>query len=112
MKINFAQELKKLDGAKLERVTETCPTCGRPKESQTMTLRSVCTDALMNTMQGERAEGEEKAKWYEMAIRITGEDVVELSLAEAALVQKRVGKMFSPLIVGQAWKMLEQKEEE
>lgn len=113
MKIDFNQGLSRLDGSPLEMVTETCPTCGRPREATVATLRGICTNALVAQFQDERnLSGEDKVKRYDLALKITNEDVLDLPHDDLALIQKLVAKMYGPLFVGQVWAMLDPKEED
>ena len=114
MKINFKDRLLVgLDGTPLEIGSSACPMCGRAQERRPATLRAVCADALVAGYQNERdLSGEEQVKRYDIAVEITREDVVELSPEDLTLVRRLIAKMFNPLYTGQAWHMLDPKEEE
>lgn len=112
MKINFDQALKTLDGAPLERMVQACESCGRPTETSPMTLRSVCTDALLTPHAKEdNLGGEEKHRRYKLAILITAQDEVDLPPKDIALLQELVADLYAPLVAGQVWEMLDPKQE-
>jgi len=108
MKINFAQPLTTIEGTPLMRTTQSCPTCGRAAESEPLTLRSVCTNALLTQTQDEaNLPGEEKVRRYNLALQISNEDVVDISPKDVGLVQELVARWYTPLVVGQVWGMLD-----
>jgi hypothetical protein len=57
-------------------------------------------------------QGTEKQKRWHLATRIwTAEEVIELSVEEVALLKNLVDKAFpSPMVVGQAWDLLDPSE--
>ena len=94
MKINFSQQLKNLKG----------------EEIKDLTLKVVSTEALLATFDDERAlSGEEKAKRYLLATRVYANEELDLTVEEIAKLKQLIGKGYGPLIVGQAWEMLEGK---
>jgi len=98
MDVNFAQELKTLDGESISN--------GRGR--QTTTLKDVTIDALLATFQDEQGlPGNEKLERYKLALRVSLAPVQTLNAEEISLIKKLIGKAFSPLIVGQAYLMLE-----
>ncbi len=100
MKINLLQELKTLEGEVLKIAREG-------KAEEPMTLKNPCINALMGAYEDERnLSGEEKVKRYELATKIQAFSEVEFTPEEAVLVRKLVAKAYSPLVVGQVWKML------
>lgn len=112
MKIDFTQALMTLEGAPLEVTAQACPTCDRPEETTTMTLRSVCINALLSQTRDEvNLSGDEKVRRYKLALQITNEDVPDLPLKDVALLQELVGKLYAVLVVGQVWKLLDPTEE-
>ena len=102
MQINFNQALKTLEGKTLQE-----PTDESGKNLKEVTLKGVCTSALVNSREG---TGEEKAKAWELACRIiAGADKpVVVTVEEASLIKKRIEE-FPVLIYGQAAGMLEGK---
>jgi hypothetical protein len=100
MLINFTHEIKQLDG-------KSIPGLGGKEKT---TLKDVAVDALLAQFQDEQnLSGEEKCKRYVLATRIYGNDEIELTVEEVALIKKLIGRGFSPLVVGQAYSMLEGK---
>jgi hypothetical protein len=101
-----------IEGEPLERTVQACQTCGRPEETAAMTLRSVCTNALLTQTRDEtNLSGEEKVRRYNLALQISNEDVVDLPPKDVAMLQELVGKLYAPLVVGQVWEMLDPKQE-
>jgi hypothetical protein len=97
MKINFNEELRTLEGESLVPVT---------------TLKKCAVEALLANFPGEeRLPGEEKAKRWLLATRIyANPENIELKPEDLVLIKKVVGMGYSPLIVGQAWELLDGKE--
>ena len=100
MQIDVTQELKTLSGAPIP-VDET---------REPFTLRAVCVNVLLGQAADERGiTGEEKFKRYELARKIYNEDKPELSVEDLALLKKLIGAGYAPLVVGQAWQMIDPK---
>jgi hypothetical protein len=107
MAIDFTQKLTNLDGSP---VTDKD---GKTLEHQP-TLGSICQTALITQYADEvdpmtRKESvtpEEKFQRWKIAQKLEGSNVT-LTAEELALIKKLVGKAYSPLIVGQAWTMLD-----
>ena len=96
MKVNFATVLTGLDGEPIK-----TPPVGTG-EPGVLTLADAAKNALMNIEQGE--DGAAKFKCWELAMKANGE--VELTAEEAALIKKKIGNIYSPLVVGPAYKLL------
>jgi len=99
MKIDFTKQLKDLDGKTIV------------EKDGAITLKSICINSLMANYQDEKnLSGEEKFKRYELAMKISenGKDV-DLKAEDISLIKQLVGKAFTPLVVGQTYKMLEDK---
>lgn len=112
MKIDVTQALTRLDGSPLDRLVEACETCGQPEKTAPVTLRSVCVDALLTLRANEEnLAGEEKVRRYKLALRITHEDIVDMIPKDVALIQELVASLYTPLVVGQVWEMLDPKQE-
>jgi hypothetical protein len=98
MKINFDSELKALDGAALQ-------TGGN--ESKPFTLKLAAVEALMrDTDQDAKQSGEQKLKRFDLAERIFKGGEIEITPEEAALIKERIGKGFTPAVVGPAFRLL------
>lgn len=96
--IDFSQKLRGIDerGAIVD-LTEA----GRP-----ITLAVVAYSALLRP--DDKATDSEKMNRYKLAFQIAqATGVVELSIEDAATIKKLVGQNPSPLVVGQAFEMLE-----
>ena len=93
MKINFNQPIKNIQG----------------EEIKDLTLKTVSVEALLATFSDEQSlSGEEKAKRYVLATRIyANPEELDLTVEEIAKIKQLIGKGYGPLIVGQAWDMLE-----
>ena len=102
MEIDFSQAMKNLDG------TEAME--GEGKGAKALTLGSVATEALLAVFQDEQAlPGNDKVRRYELALRVHKGGKQDMKAEEIVEIKTLVGKAFAPIIVGQAWKMLEGK---
>lgn len=100
MKVNFSQEMYDLDGKKLV----------EPPMSRPVTLRTLAVNVLMAAFEDEKhLSGEEKVKRYDMALLVhnSKDDLIDMSIEDVALIKRLIGQAYGPLLVGQAWKMLE-----
>lgn len=77
-----------------------------------LTLRKVCTEALMLNNPQESVDGEEKFKRYQLALKvnISVTDEVDLSTEEITKIKRLVGASYGTGVVGPAFDMLEKKE--
>jgi hypothetical protein len=75
------------------------------EKTEPMTLADALRSALLSSYRDEpNLDGPEKFKRWYLANKITNNPkAVALSLKDAALVEKLVGKAFSPVIVGQIY---------
>lgn len=97
MKINFAQEFKTFGGETL-----------KDAEGNVFNLKGVCATVLLGQQQNEKATGEEKMKRYELAKKIwDGDGVVDVKAEDITTLKKLIGESYLPLVVGQAYQMLE-----
>ncbi len=100
MKINLLQELKTLEG-------ETLNVMREGKGLEPMTLKNPCINSLMGVYDDEKnLSGEDKVKRYDLATKIQSFSELEATPEEVSLIRKLVAKAYSPLVVGQVWKML------
>lgn len=105
--INFDAKFCDLDGNEVRdrqmgqdgKMTESVATLGR-----------VAANALLMITDADKdMAGEIKVKRYDLAMRvIRGE--ASLKAEEIATIKAVIGKHYSPLIVGQAWRMLDPSE--
>ena len=96
MKINFNQPIKNIQG----------------EEIKDLTLKTVSVEALLATFSDEQSlSGEEKAKRYLLATRIyANPEDIDLTVEEISKIKQLIGKGYGPLVVGQAWEILEGRE--
>lgn len=98
MKIDFNQKIMTLKG--------DIPIKNSDRDNAPFTLGDVAAEALL--IPEEKIEGVEKARRGNLAMKIIrSETPFDLEIEEVALIKKRVGEVMVPLVVGQAWKMLE-----
>lgn len=98
MKIDFNTALRDMDGKVL--VAE---------DGKEATLKGAAINALLGVFQDESTlSGEDKLKRWEIAVKVKGSDLTtEFSIEELVVIKKMIGKAYAPMIVGQAWKLLE-----
>jgi len=97
MKVKINQELKDVDGKAIQ-------AGAKPR----LLLQDVCINALLTPNQ----KDEEKQKWdkYELYKKVRDAKAeVELLAEEISLIKKSIAIVNPPLIMGQAWEMLENK---
>jgi len=93
MLIDFSSKFYDLDGEVIK---------DKDKE---VTLGSVCANALLVPQKEE--EGAIKANKYDLALKVYKASEVEVSAEDVVLLKKAINKAYAPLIVGQAFRMLE-----
>lgn len=95
MQIDFSQGFM-FDGAKIQ----------KPDGKGPVTLASATVEALLLPSQD---SGEDKAKAYHLAMRVSKGGVQEVTVEEIAAIKKKIGEQWPPIIVGPAFDMLEGK---
>lgn len=81
-------------------------------EVQKFTLKKICIDSLLGNFEDEKdLSGEDKLKRYELAMKIKAGGEIELASEDIASLKKLIGKRYNALVVGQAWNILENKDE-
>lgn len=99
MAIDFNTTIKNIDG------TDATGADGKPAE---LKLSKVCIDALLNVFPDEQnLVGVDKIKRYVLAQNIQEHRDYSMTSEETELVKKLVAKLYGPLIVGQAWALLD-----
>jgi hypothetical protein len=98
MKINMDTFINDLKGNPM-------PDSGNP-ESGGLTLGSVCAQGLIAFEETDK-DGQVKLKKYELAMKVNKGGEVALTAEEISLIKGQVGKFFTVLVVGQAFKLLE-----
>ena len=114
MKIDFSGQFKKLDGTPMT-VQETDGNTGITNDTgKPFDLKHAATQALLGQLQGEKPDGMKSYKRYKLAEKINESESaeVDLSVEEIADIKKRIGEMYNPIIVGQAWDILDPPKEE
>jgi hypothetical protein len=107
MKIDFDTVFNNLEGETLD-----YELVNKAKQAKTvpLTLKTVCTNALLGTSKSdENEDGASKAVRYSLAILINKGGKQDLTAEEIVLTKKKVGLSYSPLIVGQAYLLLDGK---
>jgi hypothetical protein len=99
VKVKFDTTLKTLDGDPIK------------QDDKDFTLRQVAVNALMSFGEKEaKIGGKEKFDRYKLANKIhNGADGVKPE--EIAKIKELIGELYGPLVVGQAWMVLDGDEE-
>jgi len=124
VKLTVTQELKTLDGTPLGKTQEVAVVNEKnqfiknergdvavitiPAEGAS-TLRDICIAALMTDNPENRVNGQEKYRRYELATKIKKNDTVEVTTDEIVLIKNLIAEIYPPLVLGQAFDMLEGK---
>ena len=79
-----------------------------PSEKQT--LKDICMEVLMGMSPDEKVDGKEKYERFKLAMKI-GEvkEQIDLKSDDVTKIKELIGKIYSPLIVGQCYDILENK---
>lgn len=105
MKINFNQELSQINGQPLL----DADTSGEGRDIKQATMKNVVVNALMFPVQEDN--GETKLKKYNLANKIyQADDAVEITIDDAVVIKKAVGKGYGPAVVGPIFNLLESVE--
>ena len=84
---------------------------GQKITKKDLTLREVVTNSLLAPPpqgQREQMDGNEKARRYYLAMEIhKSKKQVELSVDDIKLIKDEIGRVYPPLIVGQAFEILD-----
>lgn len=73
-----------------------------------VTLATIAVQALMmQTADDKDQSADEKINAYVLGARIKGGGEVDITAEDAALLKKRIGKLYGPLIVGQCLPVLD-----
>ncbi len=105
MKIDMTKPIKNLIGVNLENPES------KLKKKEPFTMRIVCTNSLLTPTQDDKnIDGNEKARRFELAMRVYTEDEIDLNVDELKLIKDLIGRLYSPLVVGRAYQILDPKE--
>jgi len=76
-----------------------------------LTLKDICLNVLMSLDKDEKTDGEEKYKRFKLGMLIgDSKEYVELDAEEITKIKKLIGNLYSPLILGQCYDILENKQ--
>ncbi len=104
MKIDMTKPIKNLIGVNLENPES------KLKEKEPLTMRIVCTNSLLTPTQDDKnIDGNEKAKRFELAMRIYTEKEIDLDIDELKMIKDLIGRLYTPLVVGRAYQILDPK---
>lgn len=97
MKRNFSAAIKNLDGKPLK------------EGDKEVTIGSIAVNALLTPYEDERnLSGDDKVKRFRLAQAIHGaDDEIEVTAEQVTLLKTLIAKAYTPLIVGQAYDLLE-----
>ena len=95
-KINFNVKLTNFDGEPL-----------KDEKKEELTLGSAVKQALL--VLDEKASGPDKYESYVLATKVVAGGEVELKSEEITRIKDAIGKYMFPIVVGQAWDLLEGK---
>lgn len=70
-------------------------------------LSEVCCVSLLSEFPAEHTEGGEKHRRYLLWRRLSAGGTQEVTAEEVSLLKRLIGLGWGPLVVGQAWEMLE-----
>lgn len=104
MKIDMTKAIKNLEGDNLNNPES------KLKEKEPLMMRIVCVNSLLTQTQDDKnIDGNEKAKRFELAMRIYTEKEIDLNVDELKLIKDLIGKIYPPLVVGRAYQILDPK---
>jgi len=113
MKVDLNFKIQRLDGTDfIDLEPDGVNDEGQPKfkEGKPLTLRKACGDALTIPTQKEQdVDSKTKALrgWLAMKIYNHPDPAIDLSVEDVALCKDLIGKRYNPLIVAQAWEVLD-----
>lgn len=119
MKVKLNYVFKTLDGKPIQNRRVEKDEKGEEKvEMEDFTLRQACQNALLNepiNPQTGRAikpiDGEEKIRRYSLALQIhNAKSEIDFPSEDITLLKKLIADIGSPLIVGQAWNILDPRD--
>ena len=76
-------------------------------EVKDVTVKTVIVNALLNPM--EKDTGMQKMEKEELARKVYQNDSVDLTIEQVKLIKDRIGEMYAPIVVGQVWRLLENR---
>jgi len=104
MKIDFSTPICDFDGKPLPLIKE-----GKVVEDKTVTLATVCVEALNATFPDERElDGKEKFDRFMLASKVYSGGEIDLKVEDLAMIKKLVGKAYGPLVVGRVYELIDE----
>lgn len=110
-KININQKIIDLKDGKELKVKDT------PESPEyVMTLKKVIINSVLAFYPKEQESGQDKYNKFLIVKKISWNDerkkngLIDFTVKELKIIKDAIGKLYSPLIVGQAWDMLKQKD--
>lgn len=97
MRINVTAAIKNYEGEIIK------------KDDKPFTVRDALIIALNSQMEKDIITAEDKAKIYQLSIRIYAGKEVDLTLDDRSFIKKRADKFLSPLVYGRICDILEDK---
>lgn len=99
MLINFQQPILGMDNVPM-----------KDEKEVVILLENVAVNSLLATRQDDNATGTEKVKRFALAMKINNvTEPVEVTAEEITLIKDLVGKVYTTIVVGRAYDLLEQK---
>lgn len=81
---------------------------GNKMETRDLTIREAVVNSLLSTNQRETILGIEKARRYSLAMKVyQAKKQVELTVEDVTLIKDEIGRIYPPLVVGQAYEFLD-----
>ncbi len=118
MKIKLNYVFKTLDGKPIiNRVAEKDEEGKKVVVEKEFTFKQICENALLVQVPDSRGQpvksidGNEKVRRYSLALQIhNAKSEIDLSVDDVKLLKDLIADMGSPLIVGQAWNILDPRD--
>lgn len=85
---------------------------GEPVKDQNgnpLTLKDVIGVALNNIGANDNPTPEEKAKMFELSVKLYSNNVIEVDAPDITLMNQQVAKLYNPLVMGRVMEALNQK---
>ena len=99
MQVDFSKEFKQFDGKVIQE---------SPDKPDAFTLRTASINGLMFKGEQEKLSGEEQMKRFDLSTLIyASTEPLDIASEQIVLIKEQIAKIYTPIIVGQAWKMLE-----
>lgn len=99
MKINLSKQIIDLDGTVIK----------EDESSETpFTFKKALTVSLLSAVKGRSETGEQKAKKFELALRIQDSktDEVDFTTEEVKVLKEAIGDVYSTLVVGRFYQLI------